>query len=81
MKRCCSWRKAAERNAGHRGTGMAYGAGQILAPVPWMLEAAIILQAALHEYVEAAVIAGLLVFNACARVSSRKDARKLPLPR
>jgi len=34
------------------------------APVPWMLEAAIILQAALHEYVEAAVIAGLLVFNA-----------------
>src|SRR6202167_1737506 len=34
------------------------------APVPWMLEAAIILQTALHEYVEAAVIAGLLVFNA-----------------
>ncbi|MGB8010208.1 MAG: HAD-IC family P-type ATPase [Terriglobales bacterium] len=34
------------------------------APVPWMLEAAIILQAALHDYVEAAVIAGLLVFNA-----------------
>jgi H+-transporting ATPase len=34
------------------------------APVPWMLEAAIILQATLHEYVEAAVIAGLLVFNA-----------------
>ena len=43
---------------------MAYGAGQILGPVPWMLEAAIILQAALHEYVEAAVIALLLVFNA-----------------
>jgi H+-transporting ATPase len=34
------------------------------APVPWMLEAAIILQAVLHDYVEAAVIAGLLVFNA-----------------
>ncbi len=34
------------------------------APVPWMLEAAIILQLVLHEYVEAAVIAGLLVFNA-----------------
>jgi H+-transporting ATPase len=34
------------------------------APVPWMLEAAIILQAALHEYVEAGVIGGLLVFNA-----------------
>jgi H+-transporting ATPase len=34
------------------------------APVPWMLEAAIVLQAVVHEYVEAAVIAGLLVFNA-----------------
>src|ERR1700680_1816395 len=34
------------------------------APVPWMLEAAIFLQTVLHEYVEAAVIAGLLVFNA-----------------
>jgi H+-transporting ATPase len=34
------------------------------APVPWMLEAAILLQAVLHDYVEAAVIAGLLVFNA-----------------
>ncbi len=34
------------------------------APVPWMLEAAIVLQMALGEYVEAAIIAGLLVFNA-----------------
>lgn len=34
------------------------------APVPWMLEAAILLQFMLHEYVEAAVIAVLLVFNA-----------------
>jgi H+-transporting ATPase len=34
------------------------------APVPWMLEAAIVLQSALGEYVEAAIIAGLLVFNA-----------------
>jgi H+-transporting ATPase len=34
------------------------------APVPWMLEAAVVLQLVLHEYVEAAVIAGLLVFNA-----------------
>ncbi len=34
------------------------------APVPWMLEAAIILQLVLHKFVEAAVIAGLLVFNA-----------------
>ena len=34
------------------------------APVPWMLEAAIVLQVALGDYPEAAIIAGLLVFNA-----------------
>ena len=34
------------------------------APVPWMLEAAVLLQLVLGEYVEGAVIAVLLVFNA-----------------
>jgi H+-transporting ATPase len=34
------------------------------APVPWLLELAIVLQLILHKYVEAAVIAGLLIFNA-----------------
>jgi len=34
------------------------------APVPWMLEAAVVLELALGKYVEAAVIAGLLLFNA-----------------
>jgi H+-transporting ATPase len=34
------------------------------APVPWMLEAAILLQVALGDYPEAAIIAVLLVFNA-----------------
>jgi H+-transporting ATPase len=34
------------------------------APVPWMLEAAIALELALGKYVEAAIIAGLLIFNA-----------------
>jgi H+-transporting ATPase len=34
------------------------------APVPWMLEAAIILELALGKYVEASIIAALLVFNA-----------------
>jgi H+-transporting ATPase len=34
------------------------------APVPWMLEAAIVLEAVLGKYVEAAIIAGLLAFNA-----------------
>ena len=33
-------------------------------PVPWMLEAAIVLEVVLGKYVEAAVIAALLVFNA-----------------
>jgi len=34
------------------------------APVPWMLEAAIALEAALGKYVEAAIIIALLAFNA-----------------
>jgi H+-transporting ATPase len=34
------------------------------APVPWMLEAAIILELALGKYVEAGIIAALLLFNA-----------------
>jgi H+-transporting ATPase len=38
--------------------------GKFWAPVPWMLEAAIVLQVALGDYPEAAIIAGLLVFNA-----------------
>jgi H+-transporting ATPase len=37
---------------------------KLWAPVPWMLEAAIVLQVVLHKYTEAAVIAGLLAFNA-----------------
>jgi H+-transporting ATPase len=34
------------------------------APVPWMLEAAVVLQLVLGKYVESAIIAVLLVFNA-----------------
>jgi H+-transporting ATPase len=34
------------------------------APVPWLLEASILLETVLHKYYEAAVIAALLVFNA-----------------
>src|SRR5580658_9677791 len=34
------------------------------APVPWMLEAAITLELALGKYLEATIIAALLVFNA-----------------
>ena len=32
-------------------------------PVPWMLEASVLLQLVLGEYVEAAVVGGLLLFN------------------
>ncbi len=38
--------------------------GKFWAPVPWMLEAAIVLQLVLGEWVEAAVIAVLVLFNA-----------------
>jgi len=34
------------------------------APVPWLLEASIVLELVLHKYFEAAIIAGLLLFNA-----------------
>jgi H+-transporting ATPase len=34
------------------------------APVPWLLEASIVLELALHKYYEAVIIAALLVFNA-----------------
>jgi len=34
------------------------------APVPWLLEASMVLQLVLHKYVEAGIIAGLLIFNA-----------------
>ena len=38
--------------------------GKFWAPVPWMLEAAIVLELVLGKYVEGAIISGLLVFNA-----------------
>jgi H+-transporting ATPase len=37
---------------------------KLWAPVPWMLEAAIVLEVVLRKYVEAVIIAGLLAFNA-----------------
>src|SRR5580698_10652178 len=37
---------------------------KVWAPVPWMLEAAIVLELALGKYVEAGIIAALLAFNA-----------------
>jgi H+-transporting ATPase len=34
------------------------------APIPWMLEATILLQVVLGDYIEGAIVAGLLIFNA-----------------
>ncbi len=46
------------------------------APVPWMLEAAIVLELALGKYVEAAIIAALLLFNAALGLSRRAAPRR-----
>jgi H+-transporting ATPase len=50
--------------------------GRLWGPVPWMLEAAIVLQLALGETTEAAVVAALLLFNAVvgATQEGRADA-------
>src|ERR1700733_15817402 len=34
------------------------------APIPWLLEASLVLEVGMHKYFEAAIIAGLLIFNA-----------------
>ncbi|MGC9959173.1 hypothetical protein [Roseiarcus sp.] len=45
------------------------------APVPWMLEAAIVLELVLGKYIEAAIIALLLVFNAALGLFQESRAR------
>src|SRR5271166_6370140 len=45
------------------------------APVPWMLEAAILLELVLGKYIEAAIIAALLVFNAALGLFQESRAR------
>ena len=47
---------------------------QFWAPVPWMLEAAVVVQILLNEDLEAAVIGGLLVFNAVLSFAHRRRA-------
>jgi hypothetical protein len=41
------------------------------APVPWLLEAAIVLQIVLHDYLEAVAVFGLLAFNGVLGFSRR----------
>lgn len=56
------------------------------APVPWLLEASIVLEVVLHKYDEAAVIAALLLFNAAlayfqeSRAQATLTALKARLP-
>jgi len=58
---------------------------KFIAPVPFLLEAAIVMQLFLHEYIEASVIAVLLVFNAAlgliheSRAQATLDALKARL--
>ncbi len=60
--------------------------GKLWAPVPWMLEAAILLQLGLGEYFEAGAVAGLLLFNVGlgffqeGRAQATLDALKSRLP-
>ena len=60
-------------------------APKLWAPVPWMLEAAVVLQLVLGKYVEAGVIGALLVFNAAlgffqeSRAQATLDALKTRL--
>ncbi len=45
------------------------------APVPWMLEAAVVLELVLGKYVEATIIAALLVFNAALGLAQESRAQ------
>ena len=60
--------------------------GKLWAPVPWMLETAVVLQVVLGEYVEASAVAFLLLFNAGlaffqeGRAQATLDALKSRLP-
>jgi H+-transporting ATPase len=52
--------------------------GELVAPVPCLLEAAIVLQLFLHEYIEASVIGLLLVFNAALGFFRRGGQKRHP---
>jgi H+-transporting ATPase len=48
------------------------------APVPWLLEASVVLEVVLHKYFEAAVIAALLLFNAALAYFQESRAQATP---
>jgi H+-transporting ATPase len=51
------------------------------APVPWLLEASIVLEVVLHKYFEASIIAGLLVFYAVSAYFQDGRAQATSMPR
>lgn len=51
--------------------------GRFWAPIPWLLEATIVIQIFLDEKVEALVIAGLLIFNAVLGVIRENHTQKV----
>jgi len=53
-----------QRGARHSDASLRRALAKFWAPVPWMLEAAIVLEIVLGKYIEAAIIGVLLVFNA-----------------
>jgi len=57
-------RERSELAPGHDPQPGAAGCQEVLGPVPWMLEAAMVLELVLRNFTEAGVIAGLLAFNA-----------------
>ena len=50
--------------------------GKLSGPVPWMLEASLVLEAVLHKWIEAVIIAVLLVLNAVLAFSQEERAQR-----
>ena len=81
MKPAAGWRSSVQTQCPTR-LRIRY-AGRLTkfwAPVPWMLEAAIVLEMVLGKYVEAAIIA-VCWSSTLLSGSSRKDAPRQRLPR
>ncbi len=62
--------------AGKSSNPLKIALSKLWAPVPWMLEAAIIFQLVLGDYTESAIVAALLLFNALLGYSQESSAQK-----
>lgn len=59
----------------HRRHPVVLFLARLSGPVPWMLEAALVLQLVLGRWVEASILVGLLLFNATISFSHARHAR------